>query len=29
LRPAVPDGCFDVFFCSHKVATFDLREPAP
>jgi transposase InsO family protein len=29
LRPAVTDGCFDVFFCSHKLATVDLREPAP
>lgn len=29
LRPALPDGCFDVFFCGHKVATFDLREPVP
>jgi transposase InsO family protein len=29
LRPALPDGCFDVFFCGHKIATFDLREPAP
>ena len=29
LRPALPDGCFDVFFCGHKVATFDLRETAP
>jgi transposase InsO family protein len=28
LRPALPDGCFDVFFCGHKVATFDLREAA-
>lgn len=26
LRPALPDGCFDVFFCGHKVAAFDLRE---
>jgi len=29
LRPALPDGCFDVFFCGHKVATFDLRETSP
>jgi|SRR6185437_335412 transposase InsO family protein len=29
LRPAVPEGCFDVFFCGHKVATFDLNEAAP
>jgi len=29
LRPALPDGCFDVFFCGHKVAQFDLREDAP
>ncbi len=29
LRPALPDGCFDVFFCGHKVARFDLREAAP
>ncbi|HXP31097.1 MAG TPA: IS481 family transposase [Stellaceae bacterium] len=29
LRPALPDGCFDAFFCGHKVATFDLREAAP
>jgi transposase InsO family protein len=28
LRPAVPDGCFDVFFCGHRVAAFDLREAA-
>lgn len=28
LRPALPDGCFDVFFCGHKVATFDLSEVA-
>lgn len=28
LRPAVADGCVDVFFCAHKVATLDLREPA-
>lgn len=27
-RPALPEGCFDVFFCGHKVASFDLREPA-
>jgi transposase InsO family protein len=25
LRPALPDGCFDVFFCGHKVATFALH----
>lgn len=29
LRPALPDGCFDVFFCGHRVATFDLRDPTP
>jgi transposase InsO family protein len=29
LRPALPDGCFDVFFCGHKVARFDLRQAAP
>jgi transposase InsO family protein len=29
LRPSVPDGCFDVVFCGHKVASFDLREPGP
>ncbi len=29
LRPAVQDGCFDVFFCGHNVAIFDLRELAP
>ena len=29
LRPALPDGCFDVFFCGHKVATFDLHETSP
>ena len=28
LRPAAQDGCFDVFFCGHKVAIFDLREGA-
>jgi transposase InsO family protein len=28
LRPAVQDGCFDVSFCGHKIAVFDLREPA-
>jgi transposase InsO family protein len=28
LRPAQPDGCFDVFFCGYKVATFDLDEAA-
>jgi transposase InsO family protein len=28
LRPALSDGHFDVFFCGHKVATFDLRETA-
>lgn len=28
LRPALPDGSFDVFFCGHKIATFDLREAA-
>jgi transposase InsO family protein len=29
LRPAVPDGCFDVFFCGHNVARFDLNQAAP
>jgi transposase InsO family protein len=29
LRPAAQDGCFDVFFCGHKIATFDLRETMP
>jgi transposase InsO family protein len=29
LEPAVEDGCFNVFFCGHKVAVVDLREPAP
>jgi len=29
LRPALPDGCFDVFFCGHKVARFDLCQAAP
>jgi transposase InsO family protein len=29
LRPAAQDGCFDVFFCGHNVAVFDLRELAP
>jgi transposase InsO family protein len=29
LRPALPDGCFDVLFCGYKVATFDLNEAAP
>jgi len=29
LRPAAEDGCFDAFFCGHKVASFDLREAAP
>jgi transposase InsO family protein len=29
LRPALPDGCFDVFFCGYNVARFDLREAAP
>jgi transposase InsO family protein len=29
LRPAQHDGCFDVFFCGHNVAVFDLREPTP
>ncbi len=29
LRPALPDGCFDVFFCGHNVARFDLNEAAP
>ncbi len=29
LRPAVPDGAFDVFFCGHNVASFDLTEAAP
>jgi len=28
LEPAVEDGCFNVFFCGHKVTTIDLREPA-
>jgi len=25
LRPALPDGCFEVFLCGHTVARFDLR----
>jgi len=29
LRPAAEDGCFDVFFCGHVVAIFDLCEAAP
>lgn len=29
LRPAVDDGCFDVFFCGYKVAVFDLDEATP
>jgi transposase InsO family protein len=29
LRPATPDGCFDVFFCGYKVAAFDLCQAAP
>ncbi len=29
VRPAVLDGCFDVFFCGHNVANFDLNEAAP
>lgn len=29
LRPAAQDGCFDVFFCGHTVATFDLNEVTP
>lgn len=28
LRPARADGCFDVFFCGHRVASFDLNEVA-
>lgn len=28
LRPALSDGCFEVFFCGHKIASLDLREPA-
>jgi transposase InsO family protein len=28
LRPAEPDGCFDVLFCAHKVGALDLREAA-
>ncbi len=28
LRPALPDGCFTVFFCGHNVATIDLNEAA-
>jgi transposase InsO family protein len=28
LRPALPDGCFGVFFCDRKVARIDLREAA-
>jgi hypothetical protein len=26
LRPASPDGCFDIFFCGHNVASFDLNK---
>lgn len=29
LRPAAQDGCFEVFFCGHNVATFDLTELTP
>lgn len=29
LRATEPDGCFDVVFCAHKVATLDLRQAAP
>lgn len=29
LRPALPDGCFEVWFCAHKVASLDLRQAAP
>jgi transposase InsO family protein len=29
LEPAVEDGRFNIFFCGHKVATIDLREPGP
>jgi transposase InsO family protein len=28
LRPTDQDGCFDVLFCAHQVATLDLREAA-
>jgi transposase InsO family protein len=29
LRPGAQDGCFDAFFCGHKIATLDLRQAAP
>lgn len=29
LRPALQDGCFDVFFCGHKITVVDLREAVP
>ena len=28
LRPALPDGCFNIFFCGHNVASFDMHEAA-
>jgi transposase InsO family protein len=27
LRPTTVDGCYDVVFCQHRVATLDLRAP--
>ncbi len=29
LRPTLHDGLFTVHFCTHRVATIDLRQPAP
>lgn len=29
LRPCTEEGCFDAFFCGHKVASFDLNESPP
>jgi hypothetical protein len=29
LRPADPEGCFDVLFCAHQVGALDLRQAAP
>jgi putative transposase len=27
LRPTSQDGCFDVYFCQHKIALINLNDP--